>query len=342
MNKKDCYKILALSEDESIEKVKNSYRQLSKLYHPDLCQLGKEHCSHMFHLINESYNSIINNKFNEEEAVSFREYQQYIQKIQQQKQTVNQNNYDNQQQYANYNTGQNYHGQQYYNNQQQAMLAQQQYAQQQYMQQQYAQQLKIQQQYFKQQLLIQEEQKKFDRIRQMNLENRFRQKDNEYLMLKNKIIKQGTIFQNEFEKLNQQINSNKQKELLKTQKWMELQKQKNSIENLQKSENVQKFSKNLGKENEQKQNINKIEKPVEIKNKQQLDIAKINDDYNKQTSQIKGEKTTTISWVNQRIGKKIKKENTKQKSKFWPIFLGVVSFFIITLATLILLLMFVF
>ena len=48
-------KTLGLPERASLEKIKKSYRELSKLWHPDHCKETPEKCQHMQQRLNEAY-----------------------------------------------------------------------------------------------------------------------------------------------------------------------------------------------------------------------------------------------------------------------------------------------
>lgn len=62
MNREECYEILELSTNASMEDVRKSYIKLSKKYHPDVNPTGKQ----QFQKINEAYNRIRSNEFNSE------------------------------------------------------------------------------------------------------------------------------------------------------------------------------------------------------------------------------------------------------------------------------------
>ncbi len=59
MNRKECYQVLELSEDASMEDVRKAYLKLSKKYHPDINPSGKQR----FQQVNEAYNRIRSNEF---------------------------------------------------------------------------------------------------------------------------------------------------------------------------------------------------------------------------------------------------------------------------------------
>ena len=48
----EARKILGLGEFASLEEIKNSYRKLSRKYHPDRCKENKKECEEMFKKIN--------------------------------------------------------------------------------------------------------------------------------------------------------------------------------------------------------------------------------------------------------------------------------------------------
>ncbi len=61
---KDYYKILGISKDASIEEIKKAYRNLVKIYHPDLSRTKET--EEMLKTINEAYKTLSNPKLREQ------------------------------------------------------------------------------------------------------------------------------------------------------------------------------------------------------------------------------------------------------------------------------------